>query len=232
MSDAPLLLSSAKAAVLVPQGREAKLRLIAMCAGLAVVLVGAADLSARAAHTVFGESAGATAFAPAIAAIDPRVLGSVSAATTTGQLVPARLRIPSIGVDAAVEQVGIKGDGTMGTPSEFGDVAWYSPGAKPGSAGNAVFAGHVNNALTKAGVFQHLDQLKPGDYITVADASGKTLVYRVTSAEARVVDDSPQEALFAPTGPSRLVLITCAGEWVSSQHQYNERLVVIAAPAY
>jgi sortase A len=231
MSDAPLLLSSAKSAVLVPKTLEARLRLGALIVGAAVVLIGAADLSARAAHSVFGDNANAVAFAPAIAAVDPRVLATQSA-TTSGPMEPARLRIPSIGVNAAVEQVSVKADGTMGTPTKFGDVAWYAPGGKPGGEGNAVFAGHVNNALTSAGVFQHLDQVKVGDYITVADASGKTLVYKVISSKAQAVEDSPSAEVFAGTGPSRLVLITCAGEWVSSEHQYNERLVVIATPAY
>lgn len=228
MYEKRLLLSPAKSGVLVRTG-EARLRLALACAGVAVVVVGAADLTSRLAHNVLGNSAGVISFGPAISLVDQRAAGT--AATSTA-FVPARLKIPSIGVDAAVEQVGQKADGTMGAPTTFGEVAWYAPGAKPGGAGNAVFAGHVDNALTTAGVFEHLSSLKPGDYITVADASGKTIVYRVASSKSYAAADAPVAQIFATSGPQGLVLITCTGDWVTSEHQFDQRLVVVATPAY
>ncbi len=119
----------------------------------------------------------------------------------------------------------------MATPSNFDNVAWYSLGAKPGGQGSVVFAGHVNNALFKSGVFEHLAQINKGAYITVEDSTGKSLVYRVSSVE-EYQPDAPTDALFVTTGPSRLVLITCDGTWVPSAHSYDKRLVVIAQPAY
>jgi len=228
MSERPLLLSPAKTGILVTH-REARLRLVLTVAGIAVVLVGAADLASRVAHATFGNAAGAIAFGPAISLVDPSAAG---AATSTAGLVPARLRIPAIGVDAKVEQVGQKADGTMGAPTVFGEVAWYAPGQKPGTPGNAVFAGHVDNALTTAGVFEHLSILKKGDYVTVADASGKTIVYRVISSTSYAANEAPLAQIFATAGPQGLVLITCTGDWVTSQHQFDQRLVVVATPAY
>ncbi|MEK7108929.1 MAG: class F sortase [Patescibacteria group bacterium] len=199
---------------------DSRLHLALVCVGVAVALIGAADLTTRAAHAVLGDSAGAVAFGPAISLVD------------SSPLIPARLRIPAIGVDAAVESVGTKADGTMGAPAKFGEVAWYAPGAKPGAAGNAVFAGHVDNALTTAGVFEHLSSLKPGDYVTVADAAGKTLIYRVTSSRSYPANEAPVAQIFATSGPQGLVLITCIGEWVTSERQFDQRLVVLAAPTY
>ncbi len=219
----------------MPTTREARLRLALTCIGIVVVLVGAADITTRLAHNVLGSSAGAMAFGPAISLVDPSVMGGsapTSTATTTTGFIPARLKIPSIGVDANVEQAGQKADGTMGAPTVFGEVAWYALGSKPGAPGNAVFAGHVDNALTTAGVFEHLSSLKKGDYITVADKSGKTLVYRVTSSTSYAADEAPVSQIFATSGPSGLVLITCTGDWVTSQKQFDQRLVVVAAPAY
>ncbi len=227
MYEKPLLLSPAKSGVLVPTS-ESRLRLALYAVGVVVVLVGAADITTRLAHRAFGSAAGAIAFGSAVSLLD-----SSSAATATSTaLVPARLKIPTIGVDAVVEQVGQKADGTMGTPSKFGEVAWYAPGSKPGAPGNAVFAGHVDNALTTAGVFEHLSQLKKGDYITVADAAGKTLVYRVASVKSYAANEAPVAQIFTTSGSQGLVLITCAGEWVTSQHQFDQRLVVLATPAY
>ena len=210
------------------------LRLAAMIIGIFVVLWGAADITSRLAHLALGQSAGATIFGPA-AAQDPSVLNALKGdlkAATTSALTPSVLKIPSIGVSAQVEQVGTKADGSMATPGNFDDVGWYSLGQKPGASGNAVFAGHVNNGLTKAGVFAHLDQVHLGDYVTVADASGKTLVYKVTAIDLYPADEAPVTSVFNTEGPSQVVLITCDGEWIQSEKTFNKRLVITASAVY
>lgn len=187
--------------------------------GLFVVLVGAADMASRLSRSLFGENAAFTAFAPAVLLLN---------STSTMPIVPATLTIGAIGVRAPVEQVGKKADGTMGTPQKFEDVVWYSLGAKPGEAGNAVFAGHVNNALTKSGVFEHLSLLKLGDTFSISDASGRSLNYKVTDIEQYPADAAPAASIFATTGLSRAVLITCDGDWVSTDKTFSKRLVVFA----
>jgi LPXTG-site transpeptidase (sortase) family protein len=112
------------------------------------------------------------------------------------------------------------------------DTAWYKDGSRPGQAGNAVFAGHVNNALTTSGVFGHLNQVHLGDYVTVADQEGKTLVYKVTALDQYPADEAPVASIFAKTGPSQLVLITCDGEWVPAEKTFDKRLVITASPAF
>jgi len=197
------------------------------------VLVGLADVTSRMAQSVLGEDALFDAFAPAAA---PRPASATPAAaagtTTTGVLVPARLKVPGLGIDAKVEEVGQRGDGAMGTPADFMNVGWWSEGSKPGERGSAVFAGHVNNALTKPGVFEHLSQIKKGDYITVSDTGGRTLVYEVQEIALYETDRAPLARIFARTGPSQLVLITCEGDWLEEEQSFDKRLVVIARPAY
>jgi LPXTG-site transpeptidase (sortase) family protein len=201
-----------------------------------VVLVGAADVASRVASATFGDSAGQVLFAPAAAIGDPSVLDSVkgtqNSASSTQAFVPTRLKVPSLGVDASVEAVSNKDDGSMQTPKNFSDVGWYQPGSKPGEAGNAVFAGHVNNALTKSGVFEHLSQVHIGDYVTVEDGSGHSLVYKVMAIDQYPWNEAPAQSIFATTGPSQLILITCDGEWLKSERTYDKRLVVTATPAY
>jgi LPXTG-site transpeptidase (sortase) family protein len=235
MSNEPLLLSPAKTAVLVvAESRYAVwLRYACIAVGLFVVVWGLADVTSRIATAALGQDALFNAFAPAASlpsqSAAPAAVPTASA-STTGALVPAQLKIPALGINAKVEEVGKKADGSMGTPKDFLDVGWWGEGARPGEHGSAVFDGHVNNALTKSGVFEHLSQIQKGDYVTVSDKEGKTLVYRVT--EVSLYDtDAPTNRLFAKTGPSQLVLITCDGEWVQDEHSFSKRLVVIAKPA-
>ncbi len=231
MQERLLLSSPAKA----PESRAARaLRYVAIAIGIFVVLFGLADVTSRLSKSVLGDDALFDAFAPA-AAIKPsaKVVPTVLAsATSTSPFVPARLKVPSLGIDAKVEEVGRRADGSMGTPADFMNVGWWGEGSKPGAPGNAVFDGHVNNALTKPGVFAHLSQITKGDYITVSDAEGHTLVYEVSEVTLYDTDRAPLAAIFAKVGPSQLVLITCDGEWVQDEHSFDKRLVVVARPAY
>ncbi len=211
------------------------IRYVATAFGLFVVLVGAASVMTNLAHSTLGSNAARDIFAPAIAVTNPGALASLQGPTlthdtaTTTPITPAHLVISSIGVNANVEQVGKKADGSMGTPSTFGNVGWYALGSKPGEAGNAVIDGHVNNALTTAGVFAHLSQITIGDIVQVSDAAGKTLIYKVTKVQTFAADSAPDASVFATTGPSQLVLITCDGDWVASAHSFDKRLVVFAS---
>ncbi|OGC87768.1 hypothetical protein A3D70_00545 [Candidatus Adlerbacteria bacterium RIFCSPHIGHO2_02_FULL_54_18] len=226
MSRKLLLLSSAKTVVLVPAAPVSTRYVYYIAAvGIVCVLIGAADVSARLARAAFGDSAAIVAFAP-LAALD---LPAAPSARTA--LVPAVLRIPALEVRAEVEQVGVKADATMGTPQDFSNVSWYSLGSKPGEPGSTVFAGHVNNTRLMSGVFGNLSQIKKGDYISVDDEAGRSLLYRVYSVET-YEKNAPTDALFTTTGVEQLVLITCDGDWVPSAKTFDRRLVVIAHPAY
>ena len=233
MSEKLLLLSSAN-------HREPKhhrgLRIAATAIGVLVILIGAADVSSRIAHATFGSNASLMSFAPAVTLLgnynaDTGTIAPVAATrlASTTPLVPVRLLIPSIGVNAAVEQVGNKADGSMGTPSKFGDVAWYAMGSAPGQAGNAVIDGHVDNALTTAGVFMHLSQIALGDTVTVVNASGTPMSFTVNNIEEIPADSALAASIFSTTGPSQLVLITCDGSWVPNAKSFDKRLVVFAS---
>jgi LPXTG-site transpeptidase (sortase) family protein len=226
-----LLLSSPASA----ESRFARaLRYAALAAGIFVVLWGLADVTSRLATAALGDDALFNAFAPASAVQPPNTVVPEASASTTSLavFVPARLKMPSLGIDAKVEEVGRKADGSMGTPADFLDVGWWGEGSKPGDDGNAVFDGHVNNALTKAGVFEHLAQAHKGDYVTVSDAEGHTLVYEVSEISLYDTGQAPLAKIFSKTGPSQLVLITCDGEWVQDEHSFDKRLVVVARQVF
>ncbi len=232
MSEKLLLLSSARSGVLVVRPREPShwWRLVAIVCGVLAVVVGGVDVATRISHIEISDRLALTAFAPAAALNDPAVLAALGSTPTSpaAPLVPTRLKVPSLNIDAPVESVGQKADGTMGTPSTFTSVAWYAQGAKPGGPGNAVFAGHVNNALTASGVFSHLSQIKLGAAVQVAGKDGRTLNYMVSSIEEYAVATAPAEAIFATEGPSQIILVTCEGAWDEATHSFTKRLVVVA----
>jgi sortase A len=139
---------------------------------------------------------------------------------------PARLLIPSLSIDAAVQQVGVNAKGAMGVPSNFTDVAWYKYGTPPGQVGSAVIDGHVDNGLALPGVFKHLANIKVGDDIYVTTKEGNTLHFKVEEVQSYAIADVPLQKVFNRNDRPRLNLITCTGAWVQNQKTYDQRLVV------
>ena len=94
---------------------------------------------------------------------------------------------------------------------------WMPQTAFPGDPGNAVISGH---RTTYGAPFNRIDELSPGDRITVAVPGRKPAVYEVR--ETRIV--KPGDVWVAmPTDGARLTLTTCHPEGSA-----KERLVVQA----
>ena len=139
---------------------------------------------------------------------------------------PSWLIIPSLHISAAVQYVGIKADNSMGTPSNFTDVAWYKYGPVPGQVGSAVIDGHVDNGLKLDGVFKHLGDIKIGDDVYVQRKDGSKLHFVVSDIESYPYRSVPTSSVFGATDKTRLDLITCEGHWVKADKTYDQRLVV------
>lgn len=141
---------------------------------------------------------------------------------------PATIRIPAIGVDAAVVPVGVTPEGAMEAPEQYHEVGWYAPGPIPGEIGRAVLAGHVDSRTGPA-VFYRLDQLQPGDQIAVGFGGGYTeRTFTVRESRQLPADGSPAVVVFSPTDKTELILITCSGSFDRTAGRYLERLVVYA----
>jgi LPXTG-site transpeptidase (sortase) family protein len=140
----------------------------------------------------------------------------------------ARLRIPKIGVDAHIVQLGIDAQGYMEVPQEPLDIGWYGFTAHPSFEGNAVFAGHVDSARIGPAIFWNLRRVVVGDEIDVALSDGTTYTYRVISAESFSSREAPVEEIIGPTERDSITLITCDGVFNTRTHEYDRRLVVRA----
>lgn len=177
-------------------------------------------------------SAAATTDAVAARAASPTPAPSASPNDTLRQALaivapakpPTRLTIPTINVDAAVEQVGLDTQGRMAAPARTEDVGWYQPGAAPGDVGNAVIDGHLDWYNGPA-VFARLAKMKVGDQITVLREDGTKAKFTVDSTSVMPYDAST-DSLFTKGGPPSLTLITCAGTWDRQRGTYLQRLVV------
>lgn len=158
--------------------------------------------------------------------------GPTSTATPAPVPAPTRLRIPAIGVDAPVGPVGLNDQGQMAIPQQVQDIGWYEYGPAPGATqGSAVLSGHVDSAEQGLGAFSRLGELTAGDVITVTDAAGRQLPYRVVGKEAFDKKTVPLADLFSRSGAARLTLITCGGAFDSAAKHYLDNIVVTAVPA-
>lgn len=135
---------------------------------------------------------------------------------------PTNLSIPSIGVEAQVEQVNF-----LGVPRDPGHVAWFRTGAAPGEPGTATFDGHLDWSNGPA-VFWNLSKVQPGDEIRVGGANGERQEWRVDLKQSVPYTSSPPEWLYASSGPPRISLITCGGTWLGAV--YADRLLIRAVP--
>lgn len=149
---------------------------------------------------------------------------------------PARINIPGIGVDAAVQAMGRDSQNYPQVPDSGSDVAWYTFTAAPGRGSNAVFSGHVDWYYwgePGEGVFYHLRELQIGDEITVDLADGNQVRYRVTGNVAVAYDDPDVVRVMDPTSKDVVTLITCGGTWLRDYSNpaggnYSHRVIVRA----
>ncbi|MES2953746.1 MAG: class F sortase [Patescibacteria group bacterium] len=158
---------------------------------------------------------------PAAYLLNSRVEHSQTAA------LPIRLVVPSLSVDANIQQVGITVSGAMATPKGFSDVGWYKYGPLPGDQGSSVMAGHFDDALGGDGVFKHLADLSEGDLVVVVFDDGSTREFKVREKKMVPYQSADAESVFlARDGGSHLNLVTCGGTWVRGSRTYSERLIV------
>lgn len=148
-------------------------------------------------------------------------------------LLPNRLVIPSVELDAPVIQVGWESQEVSGqlvsswiVPDMFA-AGWHVTSAVPGASGNTVLNGHHN---IHGEVFRDLEDLEPGDEIVIY--TGET-VHFYTVIERHILEDKYQPAevrqqnaeYIMPTSDERLTLVTC---WPYTNNTH--RLVVVASP--
>jgi len=140
-------------------------------------------------------------------------------------IVPSRLYIPSIGLHADIEPVGVLDNGQMDVPKSTDNVGYLTNGILPGAVGNAVMDGHVDHYKGPA-VFFRLRTLKKGDEVIVKNEKGHFVTFVVEAVETYKTSEAPIPRIFGPSADPRLNLITCTGKYSRKKKEHQERLVV------
>lgn len=85
--------------------------------------------------------------------------------------------------------------------------------------------GHVDS-LQGPGVFARLQELRPGDAVTIERADGSTARFVVIETMLYENADFPAERVYAAQDGRRLNLVTCGGAYDSTRGGYQSNLVV------
>lgn len=142
-------------------------------------------------------------------------------------IVPVRISIPAIGVDAALEELGMVSTEEMETPENFDNAGWWTLGRLPGEIGPAVIAGHVDSKAGPA-VFHRLPELAPGDEVVIHGEDGESRTFVVEATGQYPKDRLPDEVFGFSSPRPELRLITCGGDFDSSIGHYTDNVVVYA----
>lgn len=147
---------------------------------------------------------------------------------------PVRLEIPAIDLATTLVRLGLMSDRTVEVPSNPDQAGWFHRGTVPGQRGSAVILGHVDSPRGPA-VFARLQELQPGDPVTVAGEDGSTDRFIVQKTVLYANADFPARLVYAAQGGRRLNLVTCGGAYDSTRGGYQSNLVVftqrVPAPA-
>ena len=162
----------------------------------------------------------------------PIVSTNISETAIESVGLPVSINIPSINLNATIEKVGMKADGSMDVPKEPMNTAWYELGPRPGEVGSAVIDGHVDWWYSATGVFANLSDVKPGHIIIVTDDAGKIISFVVRDIRTYSAGADATDIFVSNDGGSHLNLITCAGAWDTYANQYSNRLVIFADRDY
>jgi LPXTG-site transpeptidase (sortase) family protein len=147
-------------------------------------------------------------------------------ALLTSPALPIRLEIPEIGVNSALEYVGLTAQGAVAVPAGPKNAAWFYLSPTPGNIGSAVIVGHDGWKDGIPAVFDNLYELKKGDKVYVEDDTGVTTTFVVTAIQSYNQYADATTVFTSSDGKAHLNLITCEGVWNPATQSYSNRIVV------
>jgi len=144
---------------------------------------------------------------------------------------PARVQVPSLGIDVTVAPEGVDATGALALSDDPAIASWYRYGPTPWStAGTAVIAAHVDSFDYGVGQFALLLDAPVGTEIVTTSVDGR--VARFTVREVSMIDKTGVDwnTVFDRSGPHLLALVTCGGEFDYETGHYLSNVIVTAVP--
>jgi hypothetical protein len=143
---------------------------------------------------------------------------------------PVRVQVEGTGIDLEVIPGGVEENGAMALPDNHYQAAWYRYGPAPGAdEGSSVLAAHVDSRTEQLPI-AGLKDVAEGTILTVTREDGSVLRYATEGVENIAKRSLDGHRLFDRTGEPRLKLVTCGGEWLEAQDDYEDNVVLTAAP--
>jgi len=194
--------------------------------------------AAQAPGTRIGPGA-SDSFRPRPTQTGPRLSGLPTASNTpkpTTPLVlaasaPLALKIPSIGVQSTLVQLGLNPDKSIEVPpldDPDSKAGWYKYSPTPGQVGPTVILGHVDSAKYGPGVFFKLGALQPGATVEVTLTDRIVAVFTVDKVVAYPKSAFPSTAVYGTIDHPGLRLITCGGTFDPAAGSYESNIVAYA----
>ncbi|MGW1886517.1 class F sortase [Streptomyces sp. NPDC001970] len=144
---------------------------------------------------------------------------------------PSKVEIPSIGITAPVVARGLDATGAVDPPPYAmpQTVGWFGTGTLPGTAGAALFVGHVDTE-TEPAVFYGLSAARPGQKVRVTRTDGSVAEFTIDDVQVFSRDRFDAQKVYGVRQPGRaeLRLITCGGDYDSDSRSYTANVVVSA----
>ncbi|CUR60155.1 putative Peptidase C60 sortase A and B [metagenome] len=143
---------------------------------------------------------------------------------------PRSARLPS-GTVVPIRAVSTTASGRLDVPDDVRTAGWWRGGSRIGDPfGSTLLAAHVDSTTQGLGPYAQLLSVRAGQRITVSTA-GLTQEFEVRSlrlvAQGSLAD---RTWIFAPSGPRRLTLVTCAPPYDRTRGGYQNLAIVTARP--
>ena len=143
---------------------------------------------------------------------------------------PTHVRLPS-GTSVDVDAVSTTSDGLLDVPDDIRTAGWWRGGSRIGDPfGSTLIAAHIDSRTQGLGPYVQLLRVERGARIVVRS---QHLVQRFAVTSLRLVPRASladATDLFAPSGPRRLTMVTCAGPYLADRGGYQNLAVVTARP--
>ncbi|GAA0386347.1 hypothetical protein Acor_26170 [Acrocarpospora corrugata] len=169
-----------------------------------------------------------TAAAPSAPPPIPAVV-PVAPIVDVGAVLPAKIVIPQVGLNASLRTVGVLRNGEVQVPplSQPKVAGWYKLGPVPGQPGPAVILGHVTTKQGPA-VFHRLREVKRGSKIQIVRTDGAVAEFTVDGVEQVSKNTFPTNRVYGRLDTAGLRLITCGGVYNRRTGHYTDNIIVYA----